>query len=117
MCSPSPRSTSWSRKRSLLFPWWTQPATCWACCTCMICGARRCCEEAVSTQHSALSTQHSALHAEAGLLKPVCLVWLSADCWSGFAIDVSGCLLYTSDAADEEDSVDLGGRRIIKKKT
>src|SRR5664279_3448156 len=34
--------------------------------------------------------------------------------------DVNGkgmiCLLYTSDAADEEDSVDLGGRRIIKKK-
>src|SRR5664279_1822521 len=33
--------------------------------------------------------------------------------------DMSGqastCLLYTSDAADEEDSVDLGGRRIIKK--
>eukprot|EP00658_Telonema_sp_P-2_P033113 TRINITY_DN24377_c0_g1_i1.p1 TRINITY_DN24377_c0_g1~~TRINITY_DN24377_c0_g1_i1.p1 ORF type:complete len:109 (+),score=13.09 TRINITY_DN24377_c0_g1_i1:261-587(+) len=28
----------------------------------------------------------------------------------------STCLLYTSDAADEEDSVDLGGRRIIKKK-
>src|SRR5674536_405556 len=26
------------------------------------------------------------------------------------------CLLYTSDAADEEDSVDLGGSRIIKKK-
>ncbi|VDG23526.1 hypothetical protein MUDAN_IGPPGNFN_03626 [Lactiplantibacillus mudanjiangensis] len=26
------------------------------------------------------------------------------------------CLLYTSDADDEEDSVDLGGRRIIKKK-
>src|SRR5665648_1213822 len=25
-------------------------------------------------------------------------------------------LVYTSDAADEEDSVDLGGRRIIKKK-
>ena len=29
-------------------------------------------------------------------------------CWS--------CLLYTSDAADERSSVDLGGRRIIKKK-
>src|SRR5665648_1304535 len=29
---------------------------------------------------------------------------------------LSICLLYTSDAADEEDSVDLGGRRIIKKK-
>ena len=26
------------------------------------------------------------------------------------------CLLYTSDAADEEDSGDLGGLRIIKKK-
>ena len=34
-------------------------------------------------------------------------------------IDVSkgkSCLLYTSDAADELDGVDLGGRRIIKKK-
>ena len=29
---------------------------------------------------------------------------------------VSACLLYTSDAADERSSVDLGGRRIIKKK-
>ena len=27
------------------------------------------------------------------------------------------CLLYTSDAADERSSVDLGGCRIIKKKT
>ena len=27
------------------------------------------------------------------------------------------CLLYTSDAADERSSVDLGGRRIITKKT
>ncbi len=26
------------------------------------------------------------------------------------------CLLYTSDAADDRISVDLGGRRIIKKK-
>ena len=35
--------------------------------------------------------------------------------------DINGtllsCLLYTSDAADERSSVDLGGRRIIKKKT
>ena len=29
---------------------------------------------------------------------------------------IKGCLLYTSDAADERSSVDLGGRRIIKKK-
>ena len=28
-----------------------------------------------------------------------------------------GCLLYPSDAADERSSGDLGGRRIIKKKT
>ena len=35
----------------------------------------------------------------------VALAWLTA------------CLLYTSDAADERSSVDLGGRRIIKKKT
>ena len=30
--------------------------------------------------------------------------------------DLVACLLYTSDAADERSSVDLGGRRIIKKK-
>ena len=32
-------------------------------------------------------------------------------------VQFKGCLLYTSDAADERSSVDLGGRRIIKKKT
>eukprot|EP00656_Telonema_subtile_P028063 TRINITY_DN30316_c0_g1_i2.p1 TRINITY_DN30316_c0_g1~~TRINITY_DN30316_c0_g1_i2.p1 ORF type:complete len:127 (-),score=33.26 TRINITY_DN30316_c0_g1_i2:17-397(-) len=48
---------------------------------------------------------------------------LSAKCFyylmSGSAsVSIHGfCLLYTSDAADEEDSVDLGGRRIIKKKS
>src|SRR5678816_631591 len=31
-------------------------------------------------------------------------------------IQAKACLLYTSDAADERSSVDLGGRRIIKKK-
>eukprot|EP00656_Telonema_subtile_P011267 TRINITY_DN15554_c0_g1_i2.p1 TRINITY_DN15554_c0_g1~~TRINITY_DN15554_c0_g1_i2.p1 ORF type:complete len:232 (+),score=44.59 TRINITY_DN15554_c0_g1_i2:317-1012(+) len=36
------------------------------------------------------------------------LVTNFSQCWA--------CLLYTSDAADEEDSVDLGGRRNIKKK-
>mgnify|MGYP007068860145 CR=1 FL=1 len=30
---------------------------------------------------------------------------------------IFGCLLYTSDAADDLLCVDLGGRRIIKKKT
>ena len=33
-----------------------------------------------------------------------------------FFSSVGICLLYTSDAADERSSVDLGGRRIIKKK-
>src|SRR5678815_1563134 len=32
-----------------------------------------------------------------------------------FNMNVISCLLYTSDAADERSSVDLGGRRIIKK--
>ena len=30
-------------------------------------------------------------------------------------IEINTCLLYTSDAAAERSSVDLGGRRIIKK--
>mgnify|MGYP003381486866 CR=1 FL=1 len=37
------------------------------------------------------------------------------DCSCGNAF-LYVCLLYTSDAADERSSVDLGGRRIIKKK-
>ena len=44
-------------------------------------------------------------------------------CGDRFAVNLNGavcdifdtCLLYTSDAADELDGVDLGGRRIIKK--
>ena len=35
---------------------------------------------------------------------------------SAFFDIYQSCLLYTSDAADERSSVDLGGRRIIKKK-
>ena len=34
----------------------------------------------------------------------------------GLPVLIEICLLYTSDAADERSSVDLGGRRIIKKK-
>ena len=40
-----------------------------------------------------------------------------ADGRTGFIVPRRNpCLLYTSDAADERSSVDLGGRRIIKKK-
>ena len=43
------------------------------------------------------------------------LIWCAGP---AFALDIQArlCLLYTSDAADERSSVDLGGRRIIKKK-
>ena len=34
----------------------------------------------------------------------------------GVIESLKACLLYTSDAADERSSVDLGGRGIIKKK-
>ena len=37
-------------------------------------------------------------------------------CSSAAVGELDPCLLYTSDAADERSSVDLGGRRIIKKK-
>ena len=46
---------------------------------------------------------------------PIFVAMDSADAWTSpdqFFL----CLLYTSDAADERSSVDLGGRRIIKKK-
>ena len=33
------------------------------------------------------------------------------------SVSPMSCLLYTSDAADERSSVDLGGRRHLKKKT
>eukprot|EP00658_Telonema_sp_P-2_P074199 TRINITY_DN63391_c0_g1_i1.p1 TRINITY_DN63391_c0_g1~~TRINITY_DN63391_c0_g1_i1.p1 ORF type:complete len:314 (+),score=75.28 TRINITY_DN63391_c0_g1_i1:126-944(+) len=36
--------------------------------------------------------------------------------YTGFLKLYTGCLLYTSDAADEEDSVDLGGSRVLDKK-
>ena len=41
-----------------------------------------------------------------------------AEAVKGVGFDIpenTTCLLYTSDAADERSSVDLGGRRIIKK--
>ena len=46
--------------------------------------------------------------AEAGLTRDVIAPNAREQC--------RDCLLYTSDAADERSSVDLGGRRIIKKK-
>ena len=44
--------------------------------------------------------------------------WRLEEKWKarGLLALLVACLLYTSDAADERSSVDLGGRRIIKKK-
>src|SRR5678815_4903803 len=45
------------------------------------------------------------------------IVWSMATAMTAFVSGLAGfmaCLLYTSDAADERSSVDLGGRRIIK---
>ena len=44
------------------------------------------------------------------------LAWQAPDAIFVSVGDGCICLLYTSDAADERSSVDLGGRRIIKKK-
>ena len=53
------------------------------------------------------------------------MVIVTANQHTGYGVNVCSsdiieqylvCLLYTSDAADERSSVDLGGRRIIKKK-
>ena len=63
---------------------------------------------------SSVSTASPVTHGSAQ--DEVCMNFL------GFAysqIDIGcsySCLLYTSDAADERSSVDLGGRRIIKNK-
>ena len=58
---------------------------------------------------------------------PCCRIWSRRTrfsiCWRTWRYRASAlstgrhlaCLLYTSDAADERSSVDLGGRRIIKK--
>ena len=58
----------------------------------------------------------------AAIYHPVGIPWMikTSESKPGIRLAINGlfggCLLYTSDAADEEDSVDLGGRRIIKKK-
>ena len=46
----------------------------------------------------------------------VCTELGGATAHSAILARALGCLLYTSDAADERSSVDLGGRRILKKK-
>src|SRR5665648_106902 len=71
----------------------------------------------VSDQVSQLGmTLGEALITPTKIYTKVCNSVLSKNPINGIVHITGGCLLYTSDAADEEDSVDLGGRRIIKKK-
>eukprot|EP00658_Telonema_sp_P-2_P050936 TRINITY_DN38977_c0_g1_i1.p1 TRINITY_DN38977_c0_g1~~TRINITY_DN38977_c0_g1_i1.p1 ORF type:complete len:124 (-),score=27.35 TRINITY_DN38977_c0_g1_i1:50-421(-) len=62
---------------------------------------------------SALQWGHGILSCVSGS----CCVSQRSICASRSARLLHFCLLYTSDAADEEDSVDLGGRRILKQNT
>ena len=67
----------------------------------------------------ALGTWLALRARDRGLVKKVCFDARGAYAaeWEEYRIiDDDACLLYTSDAADERSSVDLGGRRIIKKK-
>ena len=57
----------------------------------------------------------NVIHAER-VFKSYPELWKKIEWVEGDVTDVYSCLLYTSDAADERSSVDLGGRRIIKKK-
>ena len=45
-----------------------------------------------------------------------CAKNVTGDAPKNIEVACCACLLYTSDAADEEDSGDLGGCRIVKKK-
>eukprot|EP00826_Nyctotherus_ovalis_P024622 TRINITY_DN1900_c0_g1_i26.p1 TRINITY_DN1900_c0_g1~~TRINITY_DN1900_c0_g1_i26.p1 ORF type:complete len:384 (-),score=94.03 TRINITY_DN1900_c0_g1_i26:3-1154(-) len=45
-----------------------------------------------------------------------CEKWVGLLSWTSYFKSLNSCLLYTSDAADDMQCVDLGGRRIIKKK-
>ena len=58
------------------------------------------------------------MHTEYSLIDSVVRLpeLVAAAAAAGMPAVAMTCLLYTSDAADERSSVDLGGRRIIKKK-
>ena len=65
--------------------------------------------------------QHSENQSFLGYQRHLCdyrsLKYVEEFCPDSLSLgQMKSCLLYTSDAADERSSVDLGGRRIIKKK-
>eukprot|EP00658_Telonema_sp_P-2_P024757 TRINITY_DN19965_c0_g1_i1.p1 TRINITY_DN19965_c0_g1~~TRINITY_DN19965_c0_g1_i1.p1 ORF type:complete len:170 (+),score=5.94 TRINITY_DN19965_c0_g1_i1:193-702(+) len=79
------------------------------------------CSRAPSTESTTTSVAPSTMNLRVGLreTRSLILVRSCRRCSCGMSKSMSSslytskiCLLYTSDAADEEDSVDLGGRRI-----
>src|SRR5450756_3082766 len=65
------------------------------------------------------SQRSAAVRGRAGFLSSEAFISTTPPRPSGDFFDIncgSACLLYTSDAADDLLCVDLGGRRIIKKK-
>ena len=69
-------------------------------------GSEMCIRDSLRTPQVLLETQ--IVEGSRGILRDLGFQW-------NFSY-IESCLLYTSDAADERSSVDLGGRRIIKKK-
>ena len=62
------------------------------------------------------SIRENILRLKDEIPQNVVLVAISKTHLPDMIMEAYGCLLYTSDAADDLHCVDLGGRRIIKKK-
>ena len=79
------------------------------------CGLVRGLEKALEAKHGRIKTLdlEDELWTEGRPALPATPAWILPKEHAGLS---HACLLYTSDAADEEDSVDPGGPRIIKKK-
>src|SRR5664279_1441785 len=60
-----------------------------------------------------VETAEGTIAAAYWAIRPQAAPGVDGVTWAEYGQDLEACLLYTSDAADEEDSVDLGGRRII----
>src|SRR5664280_3744618 len=73
-------------------------------------GSSRACRSAHGGDHAVPSSSVTSLAPYRSVGKPLETDSQLVHHFSGCYLT---CLLYTSDAADEEDSVDLGGRRII----
>ena len=69
-------------------------------------GSEMCIRDRAGYEHDLLAARSAAILARSGIQSTAALN----------QAEPGACLLYTSDAADDLLCVDLGGRRIIKKK-